>query len=443
MSTSRFLPPAATAMIMIAALAAPTAVAAPPRDPGWRPTIPLFATIADAEHAASTYVDGVLTPESAGYRDLLTVGGLRRGELRSASVEVSNSVTAPPEVLALAPDGRTAYVLERLAGRKSGDTLASQLAPGRKLTTVDLADPARPKVVGTVPVAATPEALAVSPDGRTVALVANSPTSSVLQLLTVGRDGRPGPPRTYDLAELGLTAAPGGDLATQVQWHPSGRYLAVNITDQNRVGFFELRRDGTLVPWGAPVRTGTDPFVGRFTPDGRYYLTANWGRDLDAGDIEGRLPDVPSTVQAIRLASPWADRPVHRPGLEASTDRSSEGLAISPDGRLIATVNMRGTALPPESEEHDRLATVSLLRFDPRTGRFSKVGDYPLDGVLPEGGSFDATGRWFLATVYEPAEPGSPGSGLQLYRVLDDNRGLQPDQRLPLPHGTHHVVVPQ
>ncbi|GAB3748485.1 hypothetical protein [Microlunatus parietis] len=86
---------------------------------------------------------------------------------------------------------------------------------------------------------------------------------------------------------------------------------------------------------------------------------------------------------------------------------------------------------------------MSLLRFDSRTGRFSKVGDYPLDGRLPEGGTFDPTGRWFLATVYEPARPDGPGSGVQVYRVLPGDRGLQPVQRIPLPHGTHHVVVPR
>ncbi|GAB3748481.1 lactonase family protein [Microlunatus parietis] len=277
----------------------------------------------------------MLTPETAGHRDLLTVSRLIRGEVRSASVAASNSVTAPPEVLALSPGGRIAYVLERLGGRSPGDTLASQLPAGRTLTAIDLTDPAAPKIIGGTAVASTPEALAVNPDGRTVALVANDSERSVLQLLPVGADGRPGSPRTYDLAGLGLTDPAGGDLVTQVQWHPSGRYLAINVTDQNRVGFFEVERDGDVVPWGAPVITGTDPFVGRFTPDGRHYLTANWGRDLEAPDIEGRLPDVPSTVQAIKLAAPGDPRARHRPGPEADTDRSSEGLAISPDGRLV------------------------------------------------------------------------------------------------------------
>lgn len=439
---SRSLPRVAATLITLPALALPATVAAE-RDHGPAPTVPLFVTVADAEHAASTYVDGVLTPESAGHRDLLTVSRLIRGRVQSAAVAASNSVTAPPEVLALGPGGRIAYVLERLGGRRPGDTLASQLPAGRTLTAIDLSDPVAPKIIGGTTVAALPEALAVSPDGRSLALVANNAERSVLQVLPLDPDGRPRPPRTYDLGELGLTDPAGGDLATQVQWHPSGRYLAINVTDRNRVGFFEVERDGDVVPWGAPVITGTDPFVGRFTPDGRHYLTANWGRDLEATDIEGRLPDVPSTVQAITLAAPSDPRPRHRPGPQADTDRSSEGLAISPDGRLVATVNMRGTALPAHSPEHDQQATVSLLRFDPRTGRFAKVGDYPLDGRLPEGGTFDPTGRWFLATVYEPARPDGPGSGVQVYRVLPGDRGLQPVQRIPLPHGTHHVVVPR
>jgi hypothetical protein len=41
--------------------------------------------------------------------------------------------------------------------------------------------------------------------------------------------------------------------STWVQWHPSGRYIAVNLVDRNQVAFYEVERDqhgpsGTYAP---------------------------------------------------------------------------------------------------------------------------------------------------------------------------------------------------
>lgn len=122
---------------------------------------------------------------------------------------------------------------------------------------------------------------------------------------------------------------------------------------------------------------------------------------------------------------------------------AAEGLAISPDGAHVATVNMRGTVLPEASGRRDRMASVSLLAFDPVTGALSKIGDSPLDGALPEGGAFSADGAHLLATVYEAhAEAGgSPesGPGLAVFRVTPE--GLAPQGRVALPRGTHHVAI--
>ncbi|WP_261330717.1 lactonase family protein [Rhizobium leguminosarum] len=170
--------------------------------------------------------------------------------------------------------------------------------------------------------------------------------------------------------------------ANNVHWHPSGRFLAVNINTQNRVAFFDVTgaEDAPILrPWGNVVEVGADPFVGRFTPDGRHYLTANWGRNFAAKNLEGRIPQTPSTISVIRLADPTTLPQSVRHDLlgGAETGLSSEGIAISPDGQLVATVNMRGTAFPPGSARFHRDASVTLLSFDPATGAISRLADYP------------------------------------------------------------------
>jgi hypothetical protein len=426
---------ALSALIIVAGCGSP-----PSESPGL--TLPLMVVLSDGDHAASTYVDGVLAPAESGHRDVLTTVSLRDGGVRTAEVEVSNSVTAAPEVLALSPDGATAFVTERLGPRAPGATRAADLPAGDRVFAVDVGDPDSPRVADDVSIGESPEALAVRPDGSSVAVVSNTPEATLLQIIPwtpAGFDA----PLTYDLAGLGITgtaATPrGGVLATNVQWHPDGRALAVNITSQDRILFLTVDPRGAVQPWHEPVTVGRDPFVGRFTPDGRHYLTSDWGRDLAAPTLEGRLPDEPSRVSVIEIGASGTGSP-HRVLGSTPSDRSAEGLAVSPDGRWVATVNMRGTALPPESAEYDERASVTLLRRDMSTGALTKVGDYAFDAVLPEGGAFDPSGRYFVATSFEGGGD-SGGSGLQIFRVGDEDApGLEAVQRIELAHGAHHVV---
>ncbi|MBY5715555.1 hypothetical protein HFO33_02920 [Rhizobium leguminosarum] len=409
-----------------------------------------IAVISDGDFLARTYGTAELAPRNAGYRDLLTIMSPAKDKIITGSIPVSNSVTSAPEILALSEDGQTAFVTERLGERPKGGNRISDLPPGRRLFAVDLSDGAALRLSDTVEIEAFPEALSLSPDGESVAVVSNTPEASFAQIVAY-RDGRFSRLARFDLADLGVRgsepAPRGGVTATNVHWHPSGRFLAVNINTQNRVAFFEVTgaNDAPILrPWGNVVEVGADPFVGRFTPDGRHYLTANWGRNFTAKNLEGRIPQTPSTISVIRLADPATSPQSARHDLlgGAETGLSSEGIAISPDGQLVATVNMRGTAFPPGFARFHRDASVTLLSFDPATGAIARLADYPFEGSLPEGGAFDRTGDHFLATVFQGHDGAGPeaGPGLEVFRVAKGDRpALKRLGRVPLPHGAHHV----
>jgi len=405
-----------------------------------------LAVISDGDFLAQTYATGRLAPVEAKLRDVLTVLKQTPQGWKRSQIEVSNSVTSAPEILRLSRDGRTAFVTERLAQRPAGATLTRELPPGQRLFAVDLSDAHAPRLADTTQVEAFPEALAVSPDGRHVAVVSNTPQASYVQIAPF--DGRRfGVVERFRLDELGVPARAqgprGGITATNVDWHPSGRVLAVNLNTLNQVAFFRVAFKGgrtTLQAWGAPVAVGIDPFVGRFTPDGHHYLTADWGRDFRATTLEGRLPTRASAISVIRLAPLGAQDVGHRRVGGAPTDLSSEGLAVSPDGRLVATINMRGTALDPASDRFDRQASITLLSFDPQSGSLEKIADHPFEGVLPEGGTFDLSGEHFLAAVFEYHEGLRAGGGLEVFRVRKSERpALERLGRLSFPHGAHHV----
>lgn len=405
-----------------------------------------IAVISDGDFTAQSYADGQLAPEAAGHRDLLTVISPDKRQATSRAAEVSNSVTAAPEILVLSPDGRTAFVAERLKQRAPGAKTVKELAPGDRLFAIDISGTPSPQIISTATIAAFPESLAVSPDGTRLAVVSNTPDAAYLQIVSF-RAGTFGEVRRFNLAALGVRGTAsgprGGVTATNVHWHPSGKLVAVNVDTQDSVAFFKVDEDPTL--WGNLVKVGKDPFVGRFTPDGRYYLTSNWGRDFAATSLEGRLPTAPSSISVIRLASLDAGQDAqHAVTATVETDRSSEGLAISPDGRLVATVNMRETAFPPTSPRFTKDATVTLLGFDPENGSLEKLADYAFEGALPEGGSFDATGDHFLATVFHGHQNSGveAGAGLEVFRVVKVGRpSLEKVGRIPLPHGAHHVAI--
>ncbi len=407
-----------------------------------------IVAIADADHLASTYADQVLAPADSASRDALVVWSPRSKTVPPVLADAPNSVTSPPEVLALSPDSDTAYVVERLGQRGPGITTVPQLPRGGRLTAIDLRDAARPRMAATLDLGQSPEALDLRADGRMLAVVSNTAQASRVQLVAV--DGaRLGRVHVFDLADLGVTGdsqGPRGSVtASAVAWHPSGKAIAVNLNTRDGIAFFRVAagRDGapTLHAWGAPLRVGRDPFTGRFTPDGRHYLSLDWGRDFAAKTLDGRLPRAPSRISVVRLADRDDAHGAHAVVGSAPTDRSSEGIAVSPDGRLVATVNMRETVLPADSPRHTREASISLLAFDPSSGALRPLGNTLFEGVLPEGASFDRSGRHLLVSVYEYR--GAAGGGLEVFRIDRKAGGARATRlgRIAAPRGVHHVVV--
>ena len=398
----------------------------------------------DGDFFASTYVDGQIPGNDAQYQDALTLIPLPlTGE--AVSLNVSNSVLSPPEIMAIAPDGKTAFVVETAMQRPAGATTRTDIAPGRLLTMVDLTNPRQPQIVAQQAVGTAPEAIDVRPQGDWLAIVTNPAVDSgepeALQLIPV-KGTMLGEPISIPLDRLGIPAAAGALDASSVEWHPSGQYLALNLYRQNRVVFLALTQAEDEVGvqlWGDPVGVDPDPFSGRFTPDGSYYLSANWQRNFEANSLEGRLPSQPSTISVIRLGS--GERG-HQVTATVASDRSSEGIAISPDGTLVATANMRETAVPQNSSRFTREATVSLFHFEPTSGALTKIGDHPFEGVLPEGITFDATGAHVLVATFEYLDSEAPTGGIEVWRVdRDPTLGLHYLGRINVPHGAHQILV--
>jgi hypothetical protein len=405
-----------------------------------------ITTISDGDFLASTYVDGKL-PVTI-HRDRLSIINLpiNGTETEIASVNASNSVTGAPYAFDITTDGRTAFVVETLGSAPSGATTREQLPPGQQLTTIDLSNPRRPQIISQVAIASQPETINVNPSGDLLAISTQTPDREIL--LVPIQNSIPSQPIEFSLRQLGIVPDPtrfeAGMYASYVKWHPSGRYLAVNLTYRDEVAFFELKRDDRsvlqLVPWGTPVKVGKDPFTGQFTPDGRFYITSDWGRNFgeQIETLEERLPTTAGTVSVIQLAK----NARHQVVSTATSDISPESLAISPDGSMIVTVNMRGTAFPQSSPRFTSEASLSLLMLDRQSGQLTKVNDYQFTGILPESVAFDGSGNYLAVAIYDFFTD-KPEGGIELWQVISNpTPQLQRLNRvIDVGRGTHQVAI--
>ncbi len=431
----------------------PTADATPPRPDEISGRY--IAVMCDADMTWSAFADGTLGAREPGAADSVTVVSLpiapppgedaSRWKTSVAQVAVSNSAMGPPVSLAVSRDGRRAFACETRGPAPEGATRLDELPPGAFVTALDLTDPAAPVVLGKLKVDFQPTGCDVHPAGDLVLVATQRPGEQIV-LIPVDPTGQMSKPLTFELVGAGEKARP-----TCVQWSPGGTHFAVSLPDTNQVAFYEFRREiesgvPGVAPWGEPVTVGKYPASGRFTPDGRFYVTTElqWGPDVErfmAGAPEGRLSvirlsDKPSAVNdAGELDNSSV---VHTVVSTASVGVSPESMAMSPDGRWIVTANLRGSYLAEGDARATRGGSLSLVSLA-RDGQATTRAETPLK-AMPQGVAFDASGRHLVVSEFRTFEPGALSGELAFFKlVAGDQPTLVPAKFYvgvgPGPHG--------
>lgn len=405
-----------------------------------------LVALADADMVPSAYVDGQLGP-AAGH-DALAVLAFDGRQVAPTSVQtlpISNSVTGPPAAVAVTPDGRYAIAIETRGPRPApgGAATLAGLAQARTITVVDLADPRQPRVVQQLAGPRHASSVSVSADGTLVALAVHPDGDGRATPLWLYRF-RAG--RLLDGAAVPVPGWTPGDELVHALFHPSRNVLALTNKTQHRLALAEVQPAGAqwrLRPWGEPVPIEPGTLLTCFSPDGRYVF-ANGGPTTPP-------PGEPlhGWVLAVRLdAHPGAaGGPQPAVSARARTGYIPEGLAMSPDGRLLVTVNLEQTFQPLASPQRSRYASVSLFAFDPASGELAAAGDFAFDGLLPESAVFDASSRRLaVANFGQLDDPTAPGS-IDFWRVVGEARGperlrlVKTNRSVPLQRGVHTLAI--
>ncbi|MGL4234583.1 beta-propeller fold lactonase family protein [Tabrizicola sp.] len=406
-----------------------------------------IVSISDADMLASAYVNGQLGPREG--TDALSVINLDGDPRDWAAVEVpaSNSVAGPPAAVELSPDGRWAFVIETFTPRPEGDAphAFADLRVGNTLTVIDLADPAAPVVAQTIEIPMRPDAVRMNAAGTILAVSFNPANGAGGETpLALFR---------FDAGTLSAITTPvipdwpldSGRLI-DIDWHPTEDVVAMIDGNNNTVRFARITADLAVEPFGNVVDIERAPYRVEFTPDGNHVVinALYWGPDIAGTWIEAPR----GTVMTVRMnAEGEGAEARHTYVSRVITGVSPEGLAVSPDGRWVATTNLERSYLPYDDPRVTYFSSITLARLDQATGQLSEVGTFNYDGILPEAAVFDNSGNFLAVANYDHFDDRIAGGSIDFWRIQADPLDLsnvqlvKTQESVPVTRGAHSMVI--
>jgi DNA-binding beta-propeller fold protein YncE len=401
----------------------------------------------DADMVATAYADAKLD-RVAGIEDTLTVIDLPLdyNNPQIASVRVSNSVMSWPQIMATSPNGKLAYIVEVRSRPEDGvqelDTI-DDMPEGKYLTVVDLTNPSQPEILESVAVGINPEHISISPDGQLLAVNLQEKGRELL-IVKLQSDGRLGKRFYFPISSEGTRM----DNQTAI-WHPSGKYLAMTQDQNRRIGFYQViaadNEDIQVIPYGEPLEVGNHLTHPRFTSDGRFLIVCDLKWSTKSLRQLNFLMNPPGEAIAIKF-EPESNQPPTITS-RAEVGLSPEGFALSPDNSLIATVNMRRTYLPNylPAWRGKPYSSLSLVKFNSRSGQLTKVDEYGFEGLLPEQVTFDAEGNSLAVVIFNYRQPSPKTGAVEFWNVIpgDKPRLERTGYKIDVVRGAHDITLIQ
>ena len=408
-----------------------------------------IVSISDADMLSSAYVDGKLGPREG--KDALSIIPLNVSsprQLVAYEVEASNSVAGPPAAIEITSDGLYAFVIETFTPRPPGgdgqDHTFTDLKIGNKLLVFDLNDLQSPKLVQTVEIGDRPDAISINATDDQIAISFN-PQGGVgaeqplaLAPFAAGKVGR--------LVYPKIPHWKAGHRLINVEWHPTEPILALANATSEEISFVRVNGN-SLEPWGNSVGIEKEPYMIKFSPNGKY-LVSNalyWGPDVAGTWIEAPR----GSVLSIKLNAGTTEEGTPRHALisRALTGVSPEGMNISPNGKYIVTTNLERSYLPYNDKRITWFSSISLFSFDQETGEIKKHSDFAYDGILPEAAVFDNSSQFVAVVTYDHFNDDKRGGTVDFWRITKDplEQGrvilVKTEHSVPVTRGAHSMVI--
>ncbi len=278
------------------------------------------------------------------------------------SLPLQNSVFGPPTNLAITPDNRLALVANSVEAYQDGSW---KTRPDNKVYIIDLTT-TPPSQIGTVEVGKQPSGMGINRAGD-MALVTNRADNSISVLSIRGKEVK-----VTDTVAM-------GDQVTAVSFTPDGRRAVAAKFTTHKVALLDI--DGGKVTYSKnDIPVGLWPYNLVIAGGGRIAVTADNGA---SGSSDGNVDTL--TIIDLQASPPRAvDKVV--------VGDAPEGIAVSPDGSMVAAILLNGSAGVAKdawfANPHGKVVSYKV-----NGTKLIRTGEV-LVGKLPEGAGFSPDGKW-------------------------------------------------
>lgn len=373
-------------------------------DPGFAETAGTFEgrflALSDASMAGTAYADNQLEPFE-GMRDELT---LFAGGAPQSRIAAPNSVISWPQILDISPDGRTAYVVETRGDLDPSisevENVYYDMPVGQRLFVFRVENEILSQIQMVDEIGSTPQSVE-APEVFPLLYIATEDTGAELVTFSVLPDGTVEDRRAFDLRAPYLPEDAEKRIRNIVV-APDGVTFAANVGNK-RVQFYRMildldQRPQEIEKIGDPIEFGVRLSTMKWAPTGRYLIVT----DVNSYDSNiAMLTQRGGQVFSIQPPTETAPAQVID---QVRVGRFAEGVELSDDGTLIASIAMERTYLPQLPPlafwPHRRQYSLMLISLDPETGQLEKLDEVRAAGVLPEDVIFDETGQHLAVATF-------------------------------------------
>ncbi|MCU0445733.1 MAG: hypothetical protein MUE85_12540 [Microscillaceae bacterium] len=189
--------------------------------------------LSDADMVASAYADGKLKTEQ-GVDDQLSIikWGVNLEDFNLKTLAIPNSVTNWVNGLALANDGKTAFVIDTRGSLPRSvqqvKDVFTDLPAGKTLYAIDISDLQNPNIRDKIEVGSTPLSVDVNPLNQTL-LICGVEKGREIQLIE-WQNGKFG--KIHSFAQ--------DHKITHANWHPSGKFIGITLEKTQQVQFYQV-----------------------------------------------------------------------------------------------------------------------------------------------------------------------------------------------------------
>lgn len=263
------------------------------------------------------------------------------------TLKVPAAMIGSPNAIAIGEGEKFAIVT---AAQKTDPADPTKPLPSDQVSVIDLANPARPRLLQTVRAGANAAGVSINKAGTLVLVVARNDAAVFAFTL---RNKRLTPAGRVDLDK--------GSEPTDVVFTPDGSKAYVTTWSGAKV--VELAVDGARVTkTGRDVATGLNPYGAVITPDGNWLINTNVGGAL-------RGPDRTGSLTMIELKTP-------RLALSLPVGRTPEHVMLSPDGKYALVVLANGAPYVKTHPDYDKVRGI-LKIFAVGPGKLTEVAQSP------------------------------------------------------------------